>query len=29
MRSKIINLLRWTQKYTKTDIVYVVKGGSW
>jgi O-antigen/teichoic acid export membrane protein len=29
IKSKIYNLLRWSQKYTKTDMVYLAKGGSW
>ena len=29
IKKKIIKLLRWTQKYTKTDMVYIVKGGFW
>lgn len=29
IKPKIYNLLRWSQKYTKTDMVYLAKGGSW
>jgi O-antigen/teichoic acid export membrane protein len=29
MKEKFISFLRWSQKYTKTDMVYVVKGGFW
>lgn len=29
MKNKFINFLRWSQKYTKTDMTYVVKGGFW
>ncbi len=28
-KKKIYNLLRWTQKYTKTDMVYLAKGSFW
>jgi polysaccharide transporter, PST family len=28
LKIKIYNLLRWSQKYTKTDMVYLFKGGS-
>jgi len=29
MKNKIKNLLLWTQKYTKTDMIYIAKGGFW
>ncbi len=29
IRSKTYNLLRWTEKYTQTDMVYLTKGGFW
>lgn len=29
MKEKIYNILRWSEKYTKTDMVYLTKGGSW
>lgn len=29
LKEKIINFLRWSQKYTKTDMVYVAKSGFW
>ncbi|OGG55281.1 hypothetical protein A3D62_00965 [Candidatus Kaiserbacteria bacterium RIFCSPHIGHO2_02_FULL_49_11] len=29
MKNKIYNLIRWTEKYVKTDMLYLVKGGSW
>lgn len=29
LKQKLYNLLRWSQKYTKTDMVYLAKGGSW
>ncbi len=29
IKQKIYNLLRYSQKYTKTDMVYLAKGGSW
>lgn len=28
-KNKLISLLRWSERYTKTDMVYLVKGGSW
>ena len=28
-RSKTYNLLRWSEKFTKTDMVYLTKGGFW
>ena len=29
IKQKIYNFLRWTEKYTKTDMVYLAKGGFW
>jgi len=29
IKNKIITLLRWSEKYTKTDMVYLAKGGFW
>ena len=29
MKQKIIDLLRWSEKYTGTDMIYLAKGGAW
>ncbi len=29
IKNKIYSLLRWSEKWTKTDMVYLAKGGSW
>src|SRR3989344_670524 len=29
IRSKTYNFLRWTEKWTKTDMIYLTKGGFW
>lgn len=28
-KSRLITFLRWSEKYTKTDMVYLAQGGSW
>ena len=28
-KSRLITFLRWSEKYTKTDMVYLAKGGAW
>ena len=27
--SRLVRFLRWTEKYTRTDMVYLVSGGFW
>ncbi len=29
LKDKVVSLLRWSEKYTKTDMVYLAKGGFW
>ena len=29
LKNKIISFLRWSERYTKTDMVYLAKGGFW
>lgn len=29
LQHRIYKLLRWSQRYTRTDMVYLAKGGTW
>ena len=29
MKARLIKILRWSEKYTKTDMVYLIKNGLW